>query len=60
MSTQNPDDNKQPEVLDDATAAAIREGLESEANGHFLSMNEVVEFARERRKAWQAVPQVAA
>ncbi len=47
----------EPEVLDDATPQAIEEGLKSEKSGKPFTMDEAVQFAKERRKAWQTVPE---
>ena len=49
---------QEPEILDDATVQAIRHGLESEETGNFLTMEEAVQFAKQRRKAWQTVQTV--
>jgi hypothetical protein len=47
-----------PEILDESTVQAIKHGLDSEENGHFLTMDEAVQFAKQRRKAWQTVQKV--
>jgi len=49
-----------PEILDDATVQAINEGLKSEETGRYLTMDEAVKFAKERREAWQTIPQLIA
>jgi predicted transcriptional regulator len=49
-----------PEILDDATVQAINEGLKSEESGRFITMAEAVKFARERREAWQTIPELIA
>ena len=49
-----------PEVLDDATVQAINEGLTSEESGRFLTMDQAVKFAKERRESWQTIPQMIA
>lgn len=52
--------NEEPEVLDAATVEAIQLGLASEENGHFLTLEQAVQFAKQRREAWQTVPQATA
>ncbi|MBX3119790.1 MAG: hypothetical protein KF784_12040 [Fimbriimonadaceae bacterium] len=48
-----------PEVLDAATVAAIKEGIESEEQGNFVTLDEAVKFAKERRKKWMKSNQSA-
>jgi|GEM_PF-3191161 hypothetical protein len=58
MIKQDNYQEQEPEILDEATVQAINSGLKSEENGHFLTMDEAVQFAKKRRKEWQTVQPV--
>jgi len=49
-------DSLAPEFLDSATVKAIEDGLESEQQGRFLTLDQAVQFAKRRREAWSAFP----
>lgn len=56
-------DKEEPEALeelDEATIEAIKQGLEAENSGHFVTLEEAVQFARERRGQWQKTPRAGA
>ncbi len=49
-----------PEILDAATVEAIEEGLRSEKQGDFMTMDQAVQFAKQRRETWQSIPEATA
>ena len=60
MAKRESNHEEQPEILDESTVQAIKEGLKSEEGGHFLTLDQAVRVAKERREAWQTVPRMIA
>lgn len=52
MKSKSARPQEQSETLDEATVAAIKDGLESERNGDIFTLDQAVEFAKKRRKLW--------
>lgn len=48
--------DEQTESLDQLTKEAIEAGLESERSGNYSTLEQAVQFARERRKSWKKSP----
>lgn len=55
--TQNTE-TREPVVLTADELAALDEGIRSAATERHYTLEEAVEFARERRKLWKKIPKV--
>ncbi len=54
--TQNTETLQEPVVLTEDELAALDEGIRSAATERHYTLEEAIEFARERRKLWKKIP----
>jgi hypothetical protein len=51
-----PEQNEETESLDPETLAALDEGIKAAENGRRWTLQQALEFARNRREAWKTIP----